>query len=468
MSIDVAIVGGGISGLATAQALSEKGLRVAVLERQVRAGGNAISERVDGFLMEHGPSSLNAGSPVALSFSRRLGLEATRCDLGDGVRHRYLVRDGSLRGISVHPLGLFASNYLSLAGKARMLAEPLIAAKRGEDEESVAAFFGRRFGREFAERLVDPLVGGLFAGDAGALSLQAAFPRLADMEARHGSILVAAAKARMAARTMPGRRLFSWRDGVGALPAALAARLGPAVHTGVAVRRLRQAGARWRIETAGHGTIDAAAVVVATQPHVAAGLVEPLQPQACEALAGIAAPPLAVVFLGYRRSRIAHPLDGLGYLTPSGEGRLVSGVLFCSTMFAQRAPDGQVALAAYVGGRRAPGAAVLPQRDLIDLVESELRDLVGAAGPPTLARVRQWPRGIPQLDLGHSARLAHIRAAQSALPGMFLSGNYFKGVSVVACLEQAAVTAEKVAGHLMGGGLGQTQLQQSRAEAAGG
>ncbi len=467
MSVDVAIVGGGISGLATAQALSKKGLRAVVLERQVRAGGNAVSERVDGFLMEHGPSSLNAGSAAAIQASRTLGLETMRCDLGDAVRRRYLVRDGSLRGISVHPLGLFASDYLSLVGKARMLAEPFVPGKHSGAEESVAAFFGRRFGREFAERLVDPLVGGLFAGDAGSLSLQAAFPRLAEMEAKHGSILVAAAKARMAARTMPGRRLFSWRDGVGALPAALAAQLGPAVHTGVTVRRLRQAGRRWRIETVGQGTIDAGAVVVATQPHVAAGLVEPLHPIACEALSGIAAPPLAVVFLGYPRSRIAHPLDGLGYLTPSGEQRLVSGVLFCSTMFAGRAPDGQVALAAYVGGRGAPQAAVLPQRDLIDLVERELRDLIGASGPPTLARVRQWPRGIPQLDLGHGRRLADIRMAQSAHPGLFLNGNYVRGVSVVACLEQAAVTAEKVAGHLMGGGLGQTQLQQSHAEAAG-
>ncbi len=466
MSFDVAIIGGGISGLATAQSLREKGLRVAVLERQVRAGGNAVSERIGGFLMEHGPSSLNAGSPVALQASHKLGLDAKRCDLGAGVRQRYLVRDGRLHGISVRPLGLFASNYLSLAGRTRLLIEPLVPARRGGADESVAAFFTRRFGREFAERLVDPLVGGLFAGDAGSLSLKAAFPRMAKMEASHGSILVAAAKARMAARSMPGRRLFSWRDGVGSLPKTLAAGLGSALHTGVAVRRLRQAGRRWRVETARQGTIDAGAVVIATQPHVAAGLVESLQPVSCEALAAIAAPPLAVVFLGYTRRHISHPLDGLGYLTPSSEQRLVSGVLFCSTMFAGRAPEGQVALAAYVGGRRAPQAAALPERDLIDLVEGELHDLVGAVGPPTVARVRHWSRGIPQLDLGHGARMADIHMALTEHPGLFLSGNYFDGVSVTACLERAGETAEQVAGYLMEAGRDEVWMQESFADMA--
>jgi oxygen-dependent protoporphyrinogen oxidase len=126
-----------------------------------------------------------------------------------------------------------------------------------------------------------------------------------------------------------------------------------------------------------------------------------------------------------------------------------------------------VALAAYVGGRRAPHAAVLPRGELIDLVSSELRDLVGAEGPPTIARVRQWPRGIPQLELGHGSRLGELQEALAAHPGMFLSGNYFEGVSVVACLERAAITAEKVASYLMASGLEQTELQQSQAEAAG-
>jgi oxygen-dependent protoporphyrinogen oxidase len=451
MTVDVAIIGGGVSGLATAHALVRQGHRVVVLERQVRAGGNAVSEHIGGFLMEHGPSSVNAAVPAASAVSRAMDLEALCSELGPGVRYRYLLGENRLHRISPHPLGFVASDYLSLPARLRLLAEVLVPRGPAADEETVAQFCARRFGAEFAERVIDPLVGGLLAGRAAGLSMRAVFPALLDLERRYGSIARGVLRRRLlGGGKMPGRRLFSWRDGIGTLPKALARRLGPAIKTGVAVRRIRPTPFGFRIDAGSAGAIEARSVVLATQPHVAASLLEAVDEAGAAAAAEIDAPPLAVVFLGYRRQQVAHPLDGLGYLTPEREQRALSGGLFCSTMFAGRAPEGHVALAGYIGGDRAPDLALLPAADLVDLTRSEFHDLLGARGEPVVARVRQWPRGLPQYRLGHGGRVAALREAEGRRPGLFVTGNYFAGPGIATCLAQAEETAARVQVHLAG------------------
>lgn len=445
MTIDVAVIGGGISGLATAFDLKRRGREVLVLERQVRPGGNARSEHFDGFLMEQGPSTIGARSDAANQISAVLGLEAQRCDLGEGVRRRYLVGGGKLQGISVHPLGFFLSNYLSLGDRARLMAEIAIPPRCGTltGEESVADYCTRRFGRGFAERVMDPLVGGLYGGRAKELSMSAVFPKLLEMEQRYGSVTRGVLAQRRKTK-MPGRRLFSWREGVGALPRALARKLGDAVRTGVTVRRIRRQANGFVIDTGRTGDIHAEAIVIATQPHVASGLLDGVDNIAAEAAAAIDAPPLAVVFLGYRRSQVDHPLDGLGYLAAEAETKYLNGAQFCSTMFPGRAPDGFIAVAGYAGGARNPELGCLPEDDLISLVKEEFRDLLGAKGEPSVAKVRHWPQGIPQYRLGHGEKIARIKSACDRSPGLFLTGNYFCGPAVSTCLKLALKTAGDV------------------------
>lgn len=444
MTVDVVVVGGGVSGLATAHDLKRRGCQVVVLERQAHPGGNAISERLDGFLVEHGPSTVNAASPAALDYSRELGLDGDQCDLGAGVRRRYLVEDGSLRAISIHPLGFLLSNYLSVAGRIRLMAEIAAPRRNGEGEETVEAFCSRRFGSEFARRVMDPLVGGLFAGRASELSVSAVFPTLVRMEQESRSISLGILRRRRSGGKMPGRRLFSWRDGVGSLPRALAAGLGASVRTGVAVRRIRQRPGGFRVDVGSQGAIDTKAVVLATQPHVAAQLLEGLDSDAAAAAGGIEAPPLAVVFLGYRAEQVAHPLDGLGYLAAQSESDGLSGAQFCSTMFPGRAPDGCVSIAGYIGGARAPERARLPQADLLAMARDEFGQLIGARGEPVVSRVRHWPLGLPQYGLGHGARIAELSGLSQHLPGFFLTGNYFSGPSVAVCLTVARDVANNV------------------------
>jgi protoporphyrinogen/coproporphyrinogen III oxidase len=447
--VDVTVIGGGISGLATGYMLRRQGWDVLVLERQARAGGNAISERAGGFLMEHGPSTVNATIPEALALSSDLGLEASRCDLGDAVRNRYLVKDGELSGISAHAMGFLLSDYLSPGGRLRLLSEPLIPRRKTSGEETVADFCRRRFGAEFVERIMDPLVGGLYAGMADSLSVSAIFPRLVEMERRFGSITWAVFRALLLRKSMPGKRLYSWRDGIGALPGALAVQLGPSLRTGVSVRRLIAAPGGFLVDTGRGGKIRTRAVAIAAQPHVAAGLLEDVAIDAAAAAGEIAAPPLAVVFMGFKRSQVEHPLDGLGFLTPVKENRTLTGAQFSSVMFPGRAPDGHVALTGYLGGARSPELGRLRTDEAIDLARAEFRDLLGARGDPVIARARHWPRGIPQYEIGHSARLSHLERLGETAPGLYVTGNYFDGPSVGACVARAAKTVAAMDGFLL-------------------
>jgi len=392
--------------------------------------------------MEHGPSAMNAAVPEARAVSRRLGLDAFALDLGANVRRRYLLDRGRLHGIATHPLGFFASSYLSPRARLSMLAEIVRAPRAaGAPEETIHDFAARRFGAEFADKVMGPLAAGLFMGDARALSVDAAFPRLVAMERAHGSI----ARAVLAARRggQPGRRMFSWPGGIATLPRRLAALLGARVRTGVAVTRIVRARGGFSVETAGAGAVRARALILAVQPHVAAQLLEGLDPDAAAAAGAIAAPPVAVVFFGWRRAQVAHPLDGLGFLGAGGAGRVVSGAQFCSTMFPGRAPKGRVAVACYVGGARAPEAARLPAPDLIALAQAEMADLLGVAGAPEVARVRHWPLGLPQYALGHAARREALESARQRVPGLFLTGNFLGGVSVADCLASARAVAER-------------------------
>lgn len=449
MSVDVAIIGGGVSGLAAAWELRKKGYSTTVLERQVRIGGHAFSDNIGGFIMEHGPSTINAFDAHAQSVSTRLGLAPDQIPLGDGVKNRYLVGDGKLKGIPVNPMGFLMADYMSLRGRLRMMMEPLIWRAADGDDESIRDYAVRRFGVEFADRVIDPLVGGLYAGRARELSMASVFPQMLALERKYGSVVKGMMMRRFGGGKMPGKRLYSWRSGIGALPKALAAASGE-VRTGVTVRSVKRSKSGYHIDCGAHGPLTARAVVMATQPHVAAGLLDGLDQDGAEAAASIATPPLAVVFLGYRREHVDHPLDGLGFLAAEAENIGLTGAQFSSTMFPGRAPEGCVSLTAYVGGARRPDLARLPEQDLIQLAQERLGALLGIRGEPLVSRVRHWNLGLPQYHIGHSATVKTLNNTSRRSPGLFLAGNYFNGPSVASCLSRATETADAVAGFLSG------------------
>jgi len=444
---DVIVIGGGVSGLSVAYNLMVRGVSVQLLERQVRVGGNAVSTRFNGFLMEHGPSTFNASVPDAVAQIDGLGLLDDAFDLGPQVKKRYLRHNGKLSGISTHPMGFFTSNYLSLFGRLRMAMEGLQRRKPDDAEETIHAFATRRFGREFAEKVIEPLAAGLFMGDAKKLSIDAAFARLPEMEQKFGSITRGVLRAKK--DSAPGRHLYSWAQGVGQIPATLSSRLGERVLTGICVTKIRKTANGFVVYTA-DGARHAKAVVLAVQPHVAAQMLDGLEDDAAQAAGAIYAPPINVVFLGYQRSQVAHPLDGLGVLSTKDDSRIVSGVQFPSTMYPGRAPDGHVAISAYAGGVRNPELAQLSDAELIALVSEEIGELLGITGKPVVMRTQRWALGLPQYALGHNARRTTLETTQNRLEGLYVVGNFLQGVSLANCLDGAQKTAEKVALQLTG------------------
>jgi protoporphyrinogen/coproporphyrinogen III oxidase len=444
MMVDVAVIGGGVSGLVAAYDLKQHGHNVVVLERQTLTGGNAISEHLDGFLMEHGPSTMNAHVPAADEISRQLDLEGQRCDLGDGIRRRYLVAKGKLAGIPMSPLGFMTAGYLSPLAKLRMLADFLLPHRSDGGEETVMEFCTRRFGKEFAERIIDPMIAGIYGGRASALSVAAIFPKLVAFEEKYGSVSLGMMHRRREGGKMPGTRLFSWRDGIATLPRTLAQCLQGNIRTGVTVRRIAPGPKGFTVDLGKQGRLHAKTVIVATQAHVAAQLISGIDPQGAAAAESIQAPPLAVVFLGFPRRKVDHPLDGLGFLTSAAEKRNILGAQFCSTMFPGRAPDGQIAVSAYIGGTRSPDLACLSSDELIELARSEFSELIGAKGDPTVAHVRHWPVGLPQYAIGHQRLVETLESTDERQPGLFMTGNYFAGPSVANCLGVAKKTATAV------------------------
>jgi len=441
MNCDVAVIGAGVSGLAVAYDLSRSGHDVTVLERQVSVGGNAISERVNGFLMEHGPSTMNALVPEANEFSDDLGLADSRIDLSTDIRKRYL-RDGNhLHGIATHAFGFLTSPYLSIASRLSILCEIFRRRRDSDNEETIHEFVSRRFGREFADKVMEPLTAGLFAGDSRKLSVEAVFPKLVEFERRYGSVTRAVINARRGSQ--PGRRLFSWPEGIATLPSALAACLGDRVKTATTVKHLHRSKQGFEAETT-TGTVRARALVLAVQPHVAAMLLEKLDPDAATAAGDIAAPPLSVVFFGHQRRQVAHPLNSLGFLSVRDDTNIVTGAQFSSTMFAGRAPAGHVSLTSYIGGARNPDLARMTEPELFALAGEDLTGLLGITGEPVVQRLRHWPRGLPQYTLGHAGRIRIIESAGERVEGLFLVGNYLHGVSIANCLATARATAAKI------------------------
>lgn len=445
MTRDVIIIGGGVSGLSVAHDLMGCGFSVRVLERQKQTGGNAISERFDGFLMEHGPSTFGASTATAMVQIEALGLGESAFDLGPNVKKRYLRHNGKLSGISAHPLGFFLSDYLSLRGRLRMAMEGVQRRKTDDVEETIFGFAARRFGHEFAEKVFDPLAAGLFMGDARKLSIEAAFARLPEMERNHGSISRAILKAKRG--SAPGRHLYSWKQGVATVPMVLARALGDRVTTGICVTKICKTARGFTVHTDA-GTQQAKAVVLAVQPHVAAQFLEGIDPVGAAAAGAISAPPINVVFLGYRREQVAHPLDGLGVLSTKDPSRIITGLQFPSTMYPGRAPDGHVAISVYAGGVRNPELARISDADLVGQVSGELALMLGISGAPVVVRTRRWALGLPQYTLGHGGRRATLETTHERHEGLFVAGNFLQGVSMSNCIESAQNTAQKVAEHL--------------------
>lgn len=458
----VVIIGGGLTGLAAAHRLTTRAaserrpLEVTLLEARPRLGGAIWTERRDGFLIEGGADSFITNKPAGVELCRELGLEGELIGTDSTRRRSFVVRQGRLLPVPegfvmmapTRVAPVLTSPILSFRGKMRLLLERFVPRKTEDSDESLASFVRRRFGREALERLVQPLVGGVYTADPADLSLAATMPQYMAMERESGSIIRAMMRQAKGDRHASGARygLFATlRDGMETLPKALAAALPrDAVRVATPVRRLLRPdpAGPWRIEPLDGPPIDASAVLLATEAHASARLVDGFDPELSLHLRSIPYASSAIAVVAYRRDAIAHPLDGFGAVVPRIEGRSILAVSFSSLKFPGRAPADSVLLRVFVGGATQPELYDLDDEEIGELVRRELSDLLGASGEPLFLDVARHPRGMPQYTLGHLDRVAAIRRCQASHAGLALAGNAFDGVGVPDCIRSGREAAD--------------------------
>lgn len=439
----ILVIGAGLTGLTAACALKQRGASVTVLELSSRSGGAVRSERVDGFLVEHGPNSMMTNDEEVRAFLRA-------SDLDGGIvtplaKKRFLVRGGHPVAMPSGPAGAVGTPLFSLAGKIRVLAEPFVPRGR-EDDESLADLVRRRLGSEMLSYAIEPFVAGIYAGNPEKLSARYGFPKLWNLERNYGSFIRGAVKLR---RSGPPQQMLSFRDGMEALPVRLAEILGNDLHCGVRLEKIsRESDGRWHAvwSEGGENRETSADRVICAVPAFAAPDI-PWQDDlltSLDFLREIEYPPVTVVALGFRRADVRHPLDGFGMLVPAVEQRKILGTIFSSSLFPGRAPEDHVLLTTFVGGSRQPRLAAIGDDALVEDVCRDLRDLLGTSGEPVFRKIVRWPRAIPQYNTGYGRFLTAMENLEAAWPGLHLAGNYRGGIAAVQCIHNGLRLAEQL------------------------
>ena len=445
--VDVAIVGGGIAGLAAAYELHARGALFCVLEAAPRLGGVILTERFDGWVIDAGPDSLLVQKPAAVTLCRELGL-------GDRListlqpRTAYILRDGRLHPIAEgtflgFPVSLGAlarSSLFSSVAKLRMACEIMLPRGAPAEDQSIAAFVRRRFGDEAADYLAEPLLAGIHAGDAERLSMRALFPQLLDAERRTGSVI--RAFRALKAQPSPQGAFVSLPGGIGELVDALASVLPrDSIRLATRVAELRRAGP-YVLDT-DSGTVQARSVILAIPAFAAGHLLRSFDATLGGLCDGIAYASTATVAFAYRRDQIGHPLLGTGYLVPRVERSPLLAATWVTSKWPGRAPEGHVLLRAFLGGGRDPHRLDRPDDHLIDAARGALETTLDITGAPLLSRLFRWTRQSPQHEVGHLSRIDAIDERLSAIPGLFLTGSGFRAIGIPDCIADGRETAAR-------------------------
>lgn len=452
MNSHVVIIGGGISGLAAAQRLLEQNVYVTILEASNRLGGTIQTEHRDGFLLERGPDSFISEKPQAVELAKRLGLESRLIQTNEQFRRSFIVRDGRLRPVPegfqlLAPSRLWpfiTSDIFSVAGKARMAADLLLPRKHtnGTNDESLASFVRRRLGVEALDRMAQPMVGGIYTADPETLSLRATLPRFLEMEREHRSLILAMLRQGRAQKVgTSGARyslFLSFDRGMQVLVDALA-QIKADIRFNTLAVRLKREGAVWTITTSDGEEIKADKVCIALPAYVAATL---LNGHLAEKLRQIKYASTATINFAYKRSAIAHPLNGFGFVVPFIEKRSLIACTFSSVKFSGRAPEGHVLLRAFAGGALQPEIFALDESEMAARVEADLRELLGIDEAPLFVETAKWERSMPQYEVGHLERVSEIEKMTSELPGLTLAGNAYRGAGIPDCIRSGEAAAE--------------------------
>lgn len=459
----VAVIGGGITGLAAAHRLVEldASLRVTLLEASDRLGGILQTGRRDDFLIERAADMFTTREPWALDLCRRIGFEGELIETNTENRRAFIVRRGKLHPVPegfslmspVRMWPVLTTPLLSLAGKLRLAWEYFTPAKRDDADESLASFATRRLGRQAFEWIVQPLVSGIYTADPEKLSMDATMAQFVEMERNHGGLIRGVKKTTAkvtAERNASGARYGMFvapRGGMGSFIEAIAARLPTGcVRLNAPVTQLKQKdNGRWEVtisESAPPETFDA--VIIAVGAPLAARLLSPVDTELADDLAAIEHSSAAIVVATYRKDQFQHALDGFGFVVPMAERRKILASSFASVKFAGRAPDDCIITRTFVGGACQPELVDLPDEEIEALVNAELTELLGLQGKPLFSELVRWRNAMPQYHVGHLDRVEKIEHRTASLQNLELAGNAYRGVGIPFCVHSAENAAQRV------------------------
>jgi oxygen-dependent protoporphyrinogen oxidase len=460
----IAIIGGGISGLSAAFYLEKARasgveLQYTLFDSAQRLGGSMYSDRVEGCLVEAGPDSFLTEKPWALTLCRELGIADQLIGSNDAQRRTYIVVNGRL---VVMPDGLMFmvptklaptafSRLFSWGTKLRMARELLHPPRPMHDDETVAELVERHFGAEVVDRLADPLLAGVYGGDAAKLSARAVLPRFVELEEKYGSLsramLAAHKKMSQTADKQPPRPLFtSLRDGMQQMVESIVDRLDPeSIRLRNHVRRIYPADGGWRVSIELNGDERFDAVILATPANVAGTLLDGVDRGLARNLLDITYSSSITVTLGYYRDQLKGLPTGFGFLVPRSEGARMLACTFVHNKFPHRAPEGKGILRCFLGGARDEEVLALTDDEILEEIHRELHGIVQLEARPMFVRVYRWRGAMAQYESGHIGRVARIEKRVSEIPGLALAGNAYHGIGVPDCIRSGTEAAKALA-----------------------
>ncbi len=475
-ALRVAVIGGGITGLAAAHRLVSQSdsVQVVLLESSCRLGGIIRTESAEGFLMELGPDSFITNKPATLQLCDEIGFTDQLIPTDSQFRRSLVLRNGKPMEVPEgfmlmapsKPWAILTTPILSLGGKLRLLSEAFVSRQTTSEDESLASFVRRRFGQQTLERLVQPLVGGIYTADPEKLSLRATMPRFPEMEESHGSVIRATLAQTKASRAKAsgsrdnidssgsGARYGLFATAAGGLSDLISAieralkktgrvetRLGTQV---AAVDSPTATNPKWMVRLSDSKSMPFDAVIVTLSTHAAAKLLQnSISPELSADLSAIEYASSAIVVSGHHLSDFSHPMDAFGLVVPAIEKRKVLAVSFSSRKFPGRAPEGQILLRTFVGGAM--------QREMLDhdndaiagFVNDELKAIFGMKTEPLFSEVIRYENAMPQYHVGHLDRVARIEAMVAETPGLYLAGSGYRGVGIPDSIASGRLAAEQ-------------------------
>ena len=446
----IGIIGGGITGLTAAYRLKQREKRIVLYEASPRVGGPVQSIRRNGYLAEFGPNTLLETSSAISSLIHDLGIGSRMIYAGEEARHRFIVQNKKPIALPTSPLTFFSTSLFSAGAKLRLMREPFITSFAENREESVAEFVKRRLGNEFLDYAIDPFVSGVYAGDPEKLSVVHAFPKLYALEQQYGSLIKGQIKGRGNRRknaevSKDRARMFSFDEGLQVLIDALHHSLIQEIKLNTFITKIERIAEGWKVYYNDNGTeyINTHSSLILTLPaYKLAEIEHNIDGIDLSSLKEIYYPPVASLTLGFKRTDVAHSLDGFGMLIPKKENLHILGTLFSSTLFLNRAPKDHVLLTSYIGGSRSPEFASANESDQIEFVLKDLHTLLGVHGEPTFIHRTYYPKAIPQYTIGYGKYKTLFDALEAKAPGVFIVGNYRNGISLSDCITAANTIAE--------------------------